>query len=83
MPTTQQVDEIVDRVKKRLEEAQRERIYLEVTGAKLDDEWLYITVAPSQTGVSAAEAAAFMSKVERELRAAGDDNVLLIPAIGD
>ncbi len=50
---------------------------------KLDDEWLYIVVVPSKPGVRASEYANFMSKVERELRAAGDDNVLLVPALQD
>ncbi len=81
MPSTQQVDEIVEKVKKRLTEAERDGIYLKVTGQKLDDDWLYIVVVPSRAGVRAAEHARFMSKIERELREAGDDNVLLVPAL--
>lgn len=54
-----------------------------MTGQKLDDDWLYIAVEPSRPGVRASEHANFMSKVERELRAAGDDNVLLVPALED
>ena len=83
MPTTQQVTDIVAKVKKRLAEAEKDGIYLKVTGEKLDDDWLYIVVAPSKQGVRASEHANFMSKVERELRAAGDDNVLLVPALED
>ena len=83
MPTTQQVTDIVDKVKKRLAEGERDGIYLKVTGEKLDDDWLYILVTPSKAGVRASDHANFMSKVERELRAGGDDNVLLVPALTD
>ncbi len=83
MPTTQRVTDIVKKVKKRLAKAEREGIHLKVTGQKLDDDWLYIVVEPSKSGVRASDHATFMSKVERELRAAGDDNVLLVPALTD
>lgn len=42
MPTTEQPTDIVDRVRQRLAEAERDGIYLKVVGHKLDDEWLYI-----------------------------------------
>jgi len=83
MPTTQQVTDIVAKVKKRLAEAEQDGIYLKVTGEKLDDDWLYITVVPSKSGVRASEHASFMSKIERELREQGDENVLLVPALND
>ena len=83
MPTTQQVSDIVEKVKKRLADAERDGIYLKYGGEKLDDDWLYIVVVPSKPGVRASEHASFMSKVERELRAAGEDNVLLVPALTD
>jgi hypothetical protein len=83
MPTTQQVTEIVSKVKHRLAQAERDGIYLKVTGEKLDDDWLYVVVVPSRPGVRASDHASFMSKVERELRAEGDDNVLLVPALTD
>lgn len=84
MPTTQQeVTNIVNKVKKHLADAERDGIYLKVTGEKLDNDWLYIVVVPSKPGVRASEHANFMSKIERELRAAGDDNVLLVPALED
>lgn len=54
-----------------------------VTGSKLDEDWLYIVVVPSRPGVRASEYANYMSKIERELRAAGDDHVLLVPALED
>jgi hypothetical protein len=40
-------------------------------------------VVPSKPSVRASKHASFMSKIERELRAAGDDNVLLVPALTD
>lgn len=84
MPTTQQeVAAIVHKVKQRLADAERDGIYLHVAGDKLDDDWLYIVVVPSRPGVRASEYANFMSKIERELRAAGEENVLLVPALED
>jgi hypothetical protein len=83
MPATQQVTGIVEKVKKRLENAQQDGIHLKVSAEKLDDDWLYIAVLPSRSGVRASEHAAFMSKIERELRAEGDDNVLLVPELTD
>jgi hypothetical protein len=84
MPTTQQAaTDIVNKVKKRLTDAEQDGIYLMVARHKLDGDWLYIVVVPSKSGVRASEYANYMSKVERELRAAGDDNVLLVPALED
>lgn len=84
MPTTQQeVSGIVNRVKTRLAQAEAEGIYLRLVGQKLDDDWLYLVVVPARAGVRAADYANFMSRVERELRAEGDDNVLLVPALDD
>jgi len=84
MPTTEQeVSDIVNKVKKRLADAEREGIYLKVNGHKLDDDWLYIVVVPSRPGVRASEYANHMSKIERELRAQADVNVLLVPALED
>ncbi len=83
MPTTEQTSAIVDRVRQRLAEGEREGLYLKVDGDKLDDEWLYIVVVPSKPSVRASEYANFMSNVERELRADGHDNVLLVPALED
>ena len=69
--------------KQRLAEAEKDGIYLKITGEKFDDDWLYIMVVPSKPGVRASEYANFMSKIERELRAQGDDQVLLVPALAD
>ena len=83
MPTMDQTSAIVDKVRRRLADGEREGIHLKVTGDKLDDDWLYIVVVPSKPGVRASEYANFMSKIERELRADGHDNVLLVPALED
>jgi hypothetical protein len=83
MPTMETSSAIVDQVRTRLTEGEREGVFLKVTGEKLDDDWLYIVVLPSKPGVRASEYANFMSKIERELRAQGNDNVLLVPALDD
>ncbi len=83
MPTTQQVQEIVDKVRKRLVDAERDGVYLKVAEERLEDEWLYIVVVPTRPGVRASEHARLMSHIERELRLQGDDNVLLVPALED
>lgn len=83
MPTTQQVQEIVDKVRKRLADAERDGVYLKVAEERLEDDWLYIVVVPTRPGVRASEHARLMSQIERELRQEGDDNVLLVPALED
>jgi len=84
MPATQQqAIDIVNKVKSRLAEAEAQGIHLHVIDHKLDDDWLSITVVPSRPGVRASEYANYMSKIERELRAEGDDNVILVPALQD
>ncbi len=83
MPTTAQKSEIVDRVKARLVDAEREGVHLKVTGDKLDDDWLYIVVEPAKAGVRASDHANLMSKIEQELRTDGIDQVLLVPALED
>ncbi|MBI4578102.1 MAG: hypothetical protein HY718_00275 [Planctomycetes bacterium] len=83
MPTTQQVQEIVDKVRTRLADAEREGVHLKVAGERLEDDWLYIVVVPTRPGVRASEHARLMSQIERELRQQGDDNVLLVPALDD
>jgi hypothetical protein len=79
----QHATDIVEKVKQRLASAQAQGIHLQVSGHKLDDDWLYIVVVPSQPGVRALEYAEYMSKIERELRKEGDDKVLLVPALDD
>jgi hypothetical protein len=83
MPTTDHVSEIVDRVRQRLIEAEKEGVHLSLSEHKVDDDWLYLVVVPSKSGIRASDYANFMAKIERELRAGGDDKVLLVPALED
>lgn len=83
MPTTTEQGEIVRRVTARLADAEREGVYLKVSGSTLDDEWLYIVVEPARAGVRASDHANLMSEIERELRKDGIDQVLLVPALRD
>jgi hypothetical protein len=83
MPTTEQVPEIVNKVRKRLADAEREGVFLTVASERFEDDWLYIVVVPARPGARASEHARLMSQIERELRQQGDDNVLLVPALED
>ena len=82
MPTTQQISDIVAKVRKATCLRECEGIHLKVVSEKFDDAWLSIVVVPSKAGVRASEYANFMSKIEG-LREQGDDNVLLVPALED
>ena len=81
MPTTQQVPDIVEKVRARLAEAEREGVHLKVASEKLDDDWLYVVVVPAKPGGHASDHARLMSRIERNLRQQGDDRVLLVPAL--
>jgi len=83
MPTMQQIDPIVKKVENLLKQAEAQGIHLKVSDSKLDDDWLYVVVVPSQPGVRASDHAKLMSQIERQLRAEGDKRVLLIPALED
>ena len=74
MPTTLQIDPIIRKVEQLLANAASDGVHLKVSGYKLDDNWLYIVVMPGQTGVRASDHAALMSKIERQLRAEGDEH---------
>ena len=83
MPTMQEIDPIVKKVERLLKQAEARGIHLKVSDSKLDDDWLYVVVVPSQAGVRASDYAQLMSQIERQLRADGDKRVLLIPALED
>ena len=83
MPTQAQVPGIVAEVRQRLADAARQGVDLEVTGEKLEDDWLYVVVAPAKPRVRASDHARLMSQIERELREEGNDQVLLVPAVED
>lgn len=83
MPNTQNVESILEKIEKSFSLAVADGIFLKVVGHKIDDDWLYVIVEPSRPGISASDHANFMSKVERQLRADGDENVLLVPALSE
>ena len=83
MPTQAEVPGIVAEVRHRLAEASNQGIYLQVISDKLEDDWLYVVVAPSQPGVRALDHAQTMSNIERDLRQSGKSHVLLVPALED
>ena len=62
-------------------EAAPQGVHLQVVKDKLEDDWLYIVVAPSQPGVRALDHANTMAKIERELRQKGKSHVLLVPTL--
>ena len=83
MPTQAEVPGIVAEVRRRLTEIASQGVHLQVMSDKLEDDWLYVVVAPSQPGVRALDHAMFMSKIERELRQQGNSHVLLVPVLED
>ena len=83
MPTVQQIDPIVQKIEQQLKAAEARGIHLKVSDSKLDDDWLYVVVVPKQAGVRASDHAQLMSEIERNLRADGDERVLLVPALDD
>jgi hypothetical protein len=83
MPTQAQVPGIVSEVQKRLKQAAKQGIHLKVASEKLEDNWLYVVVTPSQAGERASDHARIMSQIERELRKQGNDRVLLVPTLED
>jgi len=83
MPTHAEVPEILVEVRKRLEDVAAKGAHLQVTGEKLEDDWLYVVVAPSQPGTRALDHAVYMSQIERQLRQQGKEHVLLVPVLED
>ena len=83
MPTQAEVPAIVAEVRQRLAEAANRGIHLEVVRDKLEDDWLYVVVAPSQPGGRALDHADIMAKIERELRQEGKSHVLLVPTLDE
>ena len=85
MPTQEQVPQIIHAVQQRLSEAARRGVHLAVRqeDSRLEDDWLYVTIMPTQEGERASDYAALMSEIEKELREQGTDHVLLVPAMAD
>jgi hypothetical protein len=83
MPTQQEVPEIVAEVRQRLADAANAGVHLTVSGERLEDDWLYVVVTPSQAGESASDHARLMSEIERDLRQRGKQHVLLVPTLDE
>lgn len=83
MPTQAEVPGIVAEVRKRLADVEKQGVHLQVMSDRLDDDWLYVVVAPSRPGERALDHANYMSQIERDLRQKGIGNVLLIPVLED
>ena len=83
MPTQQEVPKIVAQVQERLAEAAQRGVHLQVSGERLEDDWLYIVITPERPGVRASDHARLMSQIERGLREGGTNQVLLVPAVED
>jgi len=72
---------ILNRVKLSLVEAESRGVFLKINDHKTDEDYLYIEVIPSRTGVGALDHARTMSAIERELRKDGIDKVFLTPEL--
>lgn len=83
MPVATDTAPIVGRVKRQLEDARQDGVFLKLTGERLDDDWLYLTVELDRPGGRAADHARLMARIERQLRQDGYDQVLLVPALTD
>ena len=86
MPTQQNVQPIIEFVKFRLKQAKEERginLVIDEQDTRLEDDWLYVTVAPGQAGGRASAYAELMSEIEKDLRNEGFSEVLLVPVLAD
>ena len=86
MRTQQQIDAVLNRVQSLLDDQKR------TTGVDLrvppdgfvdDDPWLSVLVTPAGSGVRASQYVESLDDVEKALRRAGVDHVLLVPALVD
>ena len=81
MPAEKDKTVIVNRVRQLLFDAMADGVHLELTGARFDDEWLYLVVAPARKDERASKHAHLMTQIERRLFDEGYDQVLLVPAV--
>jgi hypothetical protein len=72
---------ILDAVNQRLDSLPAGGPPLKISGSRWEEDWLYVAVVPSRPDVRALDHAEAMSRIERELRREGFDNVLLVPAL--
>lgn len=89
MITQNDVPKVLALVRGRLDAMRAEGrapLQVEERDYRVEDEWLYVVVAPSKPGIRASDYAQVMVDVEQELRETEGgiiDNVLLVPAIPD
>lgn len=81
MPAEKDTATIVARVKQLLGEARTQGVHLDLAASRFDDGWLYLVVTPTRNAERASEHAHLMTRIERQLRGEGYDQVLLVPAV--
>ena len=81
MPAENDTQTIVARVKQLLADAGPHGVHLALSGFRFDDDWLYLTVAPTHAGERASQHAHRMTEIERTLRREGYEQVLLVPSL--
>ena len=83
--STMMQDEIVQLVQTFLDRHQPEayRLDVDALGVKREDDWWYVTVVPSRTGVRSYDYAQRLTEVEERIRDERDLKVLLIPTLVD
>jgi hypothetical protein len=77
------VAELVKEVQSLLDaKCKRRGFRLEVPpdGCRIDGDWINIVVTPTKAGIRAYDYVEILSEVEKELRARGQEHVLLVPA---
>jgi len=86
MRTKAQIDSIVQAVRSKLAASQKSTgldLQVPADGYFEDGSWLNIVVTPKDPNVRAHQYVAALSDVDKELRASGIQEVLLVPAIAD
>jgi hypothetical protein len=84
--TAPNIPELLKEVQTRLDAKCKKRDFsLQVLqdGYTVDDDWINIVVSPSKPDIRAYDYVEILSEVEKELRAAGHENVLLVPTLAD
>ena len=75
------IPELLKEVQELLNAACRRKNFgLKVAGHTSDDDWINIVVSPTKVGIGAYEYTDILSNVEKQVRAHGDEHILLVPA---
>ena len=86
MRTVAEIEGVIRQTRAELDEARRAggmALHIPTDGYQQDGDWLNILVVPDQEGVRAYQYVDALGQLERRLRAAGVQCVLLVPAIED